>query len=506
MVKRFTGLLFFWLWSIAMFGDNHIDVHPIGLGKSVHVSCMLQEKNGSMWFGIDGGGLAYKESRDALCLFYNKLNGTLPTDVVLCIYQSTDGRLWFGSFGDGLFYRENGRFVSHDGLPKGIDSLQYISGIAEDGQGAMWIGTTNNGLYYWKQDGTVQRLSVDNSQLPTNTITHLSTFNGRHLYVATGWGIRVIDTQTGVIAPLTDAHGTPLLEKQLVRYLFQDNDSVLWIGSQTGLYAYHIHSKSYDLLTTKNGLADNTVRAICRDSQGFIWVTTEKSICRITPMKDKGETQHYQLLSQSVGDLVMHVRGIYCTSDGQMLFGSSGGLLSASVVSEEASSHFNWNILWIVLLIFVVAFSTGIVLYYRKRIRSRENPLSSVMDVAPTPIEIQSVDEQLIAKATALIEENMSNADFSVEELGVALGMSRSYLYKRFMAVTGMSPQKFIRSIRVKRGKQYLDQSGEGISQIAWHVGMSPKQFSKYFKEEYGVLPSDYIRCGYQMSSSSSTD
>ena len=107
---------------------------------------------------------------------------------------------------------------------------------------------------------------------------------------------------------------------------------------------------------------------------------------------------------------------------------------------------------------------------------------------------MDSEDEQLMQKAIRLVEDNMGNAEFSVEQLSEALGMSRSHLYKRLVAVSGRTPIEFMRTIRLKRGLQLLQQGGGNISQVAWAVGMSPKQFSKYFREEYGVLPSDYVR------------
>lgn len=114
--------------------------------------------------------------------------------------------------------------------------------------------------------------------------------------------------------------------------------------------------------------------------------------------------------------------------------------------------------------------------------------------IEPSRPEITPVDEQLKDKAIRIVEEHISDADFSVEQLGAALGMSRGHLYKRLLAITGKTPIAFIRTIRIKRGHQLLEQSGESVSQIAWTIGMSPKQFAKYFKEEYGLLPSEFIR------------
>ena len=86
----------------------------------------------------------------------------------------------------------------------------------------------------------------------------------------------------------------------------------------------------------------------------------------------------------------------------------------------------------------------------------------------------------------------MDNVDFTVEELSAAVGMTRGHLYKKLMNITGMAPLEFIRTLRVKRGRQLLEESGMNVSQVAWEVGLTPKRFSKYFKEEYGCLPSEY--------------
>lgn len=116
------------------------------------------------------------------------------------------------------------------------------------------------------------------------------------------------------------------------------------------------------------------------------------------------------------------------------------------------------------------------------------------MEVEPSEITISSLDEQLIAKVTRLVEENISNQEFSVEELSSSVGMTRGHLYKKLMMITGKSPLEFIRILRIKRGRQLLEKSQLGVSEIAYEVGLSPKLFAKYFKEAYGELPSEYKR------------
>lgn len=113
-------------------------------------------------------------------------------------------------------------------------------------------------------------------------------------------------------------------------------------------------------------------------------------------------------------------------------------------------------------------------------------------DISPSEITISSLDGQLIEKAIRIVEENMDNSEFSVEELSAQIGMSRSGLYKKLMQITGKSPLEFMRILRLKRGRKLLEGSQMNISQISYQVGLSPKQFAKFFKEEFGYLPSEY--------------
>ncbi|MBP9482460.1 MAG: helix-turn-helix domain-containing protein, partial [Parabacteroides sp.] len=123
---------------------------------------------------------------------------------------------------------------------------------------------------------------------------------------------------------------------------------------------------------------------------------------------------------------------------------------------------------------------------------SRNHQRFGKVEVSPAEITISTIDERLIERAIQAVEENMDNTDFSVEDLSMTVGMSRGHLYKKLMTITGKSPLEFIRVLRIKRGKQLLEQSQESISQIAYQVGLSPKQFAKYFKEEFGCLPSEF--------------
>ncbi len=128
-----------------------------------------------------------------------------------------------------------------------------------------------------------------------------------------------------------------------------------------------------------------------------------------------------------------------------------------------------------------------------ERRRMKREAFREQIRIEPSKIAVSSLDEKLIRKAIEYTEAHMSNPELSVEELSREVGMSRATLYKKILSLTGRSPVEFIRVVRLKRGAQLLKESQLTVSEIAYMVGFNnPKYFRKYFKDEFGVLPSQY--------------
>ena len=136
-----------------------------------------------------------------------------------------------------------------------------------------------------------------------------------------------------------------------------------------------------------------------------------------------------------------------------------------------------------------------------KRLRpiARKKDVEVVFEsVRPVVAEVDEVKmtlimTNLVENAIKYVEANIGRCDLSVEELSRGLGMSRVHLYKKLLQITGKTPIEFIRVIRLKRAAQMLRESQQNVSEIAYQLGFNnPKYFSKYFKDEFGVLPSVY--------------
>ncbi|OOQ59414.1 hybrid sensor histidine kinase/response regulator [Mucilaginibacter pedocola] len=115
------------------------------------------------------------------------------------------------------------------------------------------------------------------------------------------------------------------------------------------------------------------------------------------------------------------------------------------------------------------------------------------VEVNPSEMVTDSPDEAFFKKVLVLIDKNISNPNFSVEELSSEVFVSRYTLYKKILAMTGKTPNEFVRSMRMKRAAQLLESGHLTISQVCHKVGFkSQKYFVKMFKEEFNSIPSKY--------------
>ncbi|MDR1601793.1 MAG: response regulator [Tannerella sp.] len=123
----------------------------------------------------------------------------------------------------------------------------------------------------------------------------------------------------------------------------------------------------------------------------------------------------------------------------------------------------------------------------------RKKLFHKTIEITPSSITTTSLDEELVRKALSDVEKNMDNTEYSVDDMALALSLSRRHLSRKLQFIIGLSPSEFIRSIRLKRAAQLLKNSQYNVSEIAYMVGFNTiKYFNLYFKDEFGVTPTQY--------------
>ncbi|TRZ45081.1 hybrid sensor histidine kinase/response regulator transcription factor [Robertkochia solimangrovi] len=120
------------------------------------------------------------------------------------------------------------------------------------------------------------------------------------------------------------------------------------------------------------------------------------------------------------------------------------------------------------------------------------NKYFSIISDLPQDMQTNSLDKEFIEKVFFYINENISDPDISVESLANKLNLSRSQVYRKIKSLTDQSPNEFIRNVRLQKARQILESGNTNIGNVCYAVGFaSPSYFSKCFKQNFGILPTE---------------
>lgn len=118
-----------------------------------------------------------------------------------------------------------------------------------------------------------------------------------------------------------------------------------------------------------------------------------------------------------------------------------------------------------------------------------------VVQLEPAQIDISSMDEKFLNQLTNLFEQQLDNANLTVAQIASALALSRVQVHRKMKGLTGMATSDFLRLYRLKRAKQLINQQYGNMSEVAYATGFSsPAQFSRSFKKEFDLSPSDFAK------------
>jgi len=108
--------------------------------------------------------------------------------------------------------------------------------------------------------------------------------------------------------------------------------------------------------------------------------------------------------------------------------------------------------------------------------------------------DITNLDDLFIKKTMKFLEENYEDSNMNVDDIASFTGLSRSSFFKKTKSLTGLAPVDFIREFRIQKATQLIEAGETNIGQLAFNVGINDTRFfRRYFKEKYGMNPSEYI-------------
>lgn len=128
----------------------------------------------------------------------------------------------------------------------------------------------------------------------------------------------------------------------------------------------------------------------------------------------------------------------------------------------------------------------------RKKLRDK---YTSQVEMEPAKVVVKSADEKFLKHIIEVIEKNMGDYDFDVNNLFPEMSMSRMQLFRKLRALVNQTPGELIRSMRLKRASQLIKQNFGNIAEVAYEVGFNNlSYFAKCFKKKFGALPSEFAK------------
>ena len=115
------------------------------------------------------------------------------------------------------------------------------------------------------------------------------------------------------------------------------------------------------------------------------------------------------------------------------------------------------------------------------------------------PQEIRSAmlsneqDSLFVKRLDSIVYSRLGEQDLSVDKVAGLLHLGRTIFYKKVRGTTGYTPNEYIRVIRLRKAAELLKEGEKNVSEVAYAVGFdNPYYFSKCFKEQFGMPPSQY--------------
>ena len=123
----------------------------------------------------------------------------------------------------------------------------------------------------------------------------------------------------------------------------------------------------------------------------------------------------------------------------------------------------------------------------------RKQDFSHSISLDPKTVTDSTPDEAFLNEVIGHIEKNIDNSEYTIDSLAGDVVMSRMSFYRKLKSLTGQTPADFIRTVRLKTAAKLLKEGNCNVSEACYRTGFaSPQNFSKHFKEMFGVLPSQY--------------
>ncbi|MDX1641421.1 MAG: two-component regulator propeller domain-containing protein, partial [Balneolaceae bacterium] len=257
------------LWAATMSnGLIQFVSTPIYQGSEYEVldeqgtTAILLSSDGSILIGANCDGI-YHFSNDSFQR-YGEEDG-FENECVWSLMEQDDGTLWAGTWGGGVYYRPPGSTTFERFEPEIFNDTNVFLSIFEDSDGHIWFGSYYNGLYVYDGSQTIEVTDQNNRKLAA--VRKIFESDTDDILIATDEGIGVL-TGNKIVIP----EEINVLETTNFRTISLDSEGRYWFGSYGGGMVIYQPGEEARVLTTAEGLYDNTISQLSFDEDGNLWL------------------------------------------------------------------------------------------------------------------------------------------------------------------------------------------------------------------------------------------
>ena len=299
------------------------------------VNAMYVDPNGTLWVGTVEGGLNRKTTTGDF-EHWTTRNSGLTHNSVSVLEADDKGQLWIGTWGGGIHVASliGTTTIRHIDVPADmVMQTNHIGALAYDSRNnALWIGSNDGIFLYDLKTGRLEDPFEGNRTIRGCIGAHIDRQG--LLWMGCMTGVCIIDLKSNgrgqeqyhfqcrhLRNKLNDPE-SPVVDK--ITCFCEAHDGTLWLGSNGyGLYRKSQNSETFDVLTTADGLANNSVKGIVEDAQGRLWITTNNGLSIYD-----GDTHTFMNYGEREGLLCQQFywNSVVKGPDGAIYLGSMAGL------------------------------------------------------------------------------------------------------------------------------------------------------------------------------------
>ncbi len=230
--------------------------------KDNNIKCVMEDVEGNLFFGADGGGLIKFTNEDFVSYTQNDI---IKSNVVMSIAQDQNNNIWLATYGDGAgVFTSKGYYLYREEEGLGNNTV-WCSVVSK--KPSVWMGTSNGISEF---DGQKFTTYDERHGLNAKKVYALEEDNNGDIWIGTKEGISILNRATKEISNLGVARN--------IRTIFIENEKQFWFCSSDGLVKYNPQTEKFKIYTEKDGLPDRSVMNIIKDKQGKYWVGTTNGL------------------------------------------------------------------------------------------------------------------------------------------------------------------------------------------------------------------------------------